>query len=259
MTTSGSHQTVISENREYWEAIAGGRPGAPVEFFQNGGNALEPCEMDATGDPKGLRVLHLACSVGDESLSLAMLGARSTGVELSPTHVARARAKAAELGLDVDFREGDMTALDTDLTGFDLVYISGGGICWVPDIGVWALDMAARLAGGGRVLICEHHPLWESLSVVGENHLTVTWDYFGGARVGYPDPRKGPQVTHDRSELLPTNTSFVWSLGAVISALIDAGLRIQRLQEFAEPDMYDGLGAQASCVPATYLVLAQKP
>jgi 2-polyprenyl-3-methyl-5-hydroxy-6-metoxy-1,4-benzoquinol methylase len=50
-----------------------------------------------------------------------MLGAHVTGIDLSPTHIANARMKAAQLNLDIDFHEGDMTALEADLTEFDLV------------------------------------------------------------------------------------------------------------------------------------------
>ncbi len=250
---------VVDENREYWEAIAAERLGAPIEFFRAGQSTLEPQEIAVIGDPSGLRVLHLACSVGNECLNLAMLGAHVTGVDLSPTHIANARIKAAQLNLDIDFREGDMTALEPDLTGFDLVYISGGGICWVPDIEAWAETVAARLSPNGRVVICEHHPLWECLSVAGENSLKVTSDYFGRARTGYADPLKAPQVTHGRPGPLPVSTSFIWGLGEVVSALIQAGLQLETLQEFSQPDMYSGLGSGAAKIPASYLVSARLP
>lgn len=249
---------LIIQNREYWEAIAGERHGEPVEFFRAGGQALEPYELAVIGDPSGLRVLHLACAVGNESLTFSMLGAEVTGVDLSPTHLATGRAKAADLGLTVDFREGDMTDLDPALTGFDLIYISGGGICWVPDIDIWASTVHDRLGLGGRIVICEHHPLWESLSVAGENHLTVSNDYFGGPRFGDPDPRKAPQVTLGRTDPLPEHTVFVWNLGRLVSALIGVGLQIQILQEFAEPDLYPGLGAAGAHIPGFYLVSARK-
>ncbi len=259
MTATEPHREVVNQNREYWEAIAGERHGEPLEFFRAGGNALEPYEMDAIGDPTGLRVLHLACAVGNESLSFAMLGARVTGVDLSPTHIAYARAKAAELGVEVDFREGDMTALDPELTRFDLIYISGGGLCWAPDIEKWSATVASRLVSGGRVVICEHHPLWESLSVAGENLLTVTSDYFAESRVGFQDALKAPQITRGRSEPLPSSTSFIWGLGRVVTALISAGLRVETLQEFGDPEMYPGLGTAGAKVPSVYLVAAGKP
>lgn len=247
---------VTQQNKAYWEAIAGDRLGEPVEFFRTGGSALEPPELELIGDPRGLRVLHLACAVGNETLTFAQLGAEVTGVDISPTHIGNARAKAAELGVQVDFREGDMTALDPEITGFDIVYISYGGICWAPDIDAWATMVAGRLNPGGRVIISEHHPLWEVLSVVGEDRLSVSSDYFGDERRGYPDPRKAPQVTRGRTEPLPDHTSFVWNLGRIVTALIAAGLTIDALQEFSEPEMFAGLGGPAASIPGSYLLAA---
>src|SRR5690606_17950123 len=152
-------------------------------------------------------------------------------------------------GVTVDLREGDLTALDPGLTGFDLIFIGGGGICWVPDLEAWARTVADRLIPGGRIVISEHHPVWEVLSVAGANRLTVSADYFTPSRPGYADPDKAPQVTRGRTEPLPDHVSFVWSLGAVVSALLEARLRLGLLREFAEPELYRGLGPEASACP----------
>lgn len=251
---------ITSRNRAYWEAIAPGRTGEPVDFFRNGGCALDDRELAAIGDVTGRRTLHLACSVGDEDLSLALLGAAEVvGVDISPTHLDTGRAKAAELGLRVDLREGDLTALDPALTGFDLVLISGGGLCWVPDLDAWAGTVADRLVPGGRLVISEHHPLWEVLSVRGTGQLEVTADYLDPYRAGYGDPRKAPQVTWGRTEPLPDHTSFVWSLGRVVTALLGAGLVVRSLEEYAQPELYDGLGPAAAALPAAYLLVAERP
>ncbi|MFC7625033.1 class I SAM-dependent methyltransferase [Microlunatus sp. GCM10028923] len=251
---------ITSRNRAYWEAIAAGRTGEPVEFFRAGGCALEDRELAAIGDVTGQRTLHLACSVGDEDLSLARLGAAEVvGVDISPTHLATGRAKAAELGLRVDLREGDLTALDPALTGFDLVLISGGGLCWVPELEPWAATVAERLVPGGRLVISEHHPLWEVLTVRGTGQLAVTSDYLDPHRPGYHDPRKAPRVTWGRTEPLPDHTSFVWSLGRVVTALLGAGLVIRSLEEYAQPELYDGLGPAADALPACYLLVAGRP
>jgi SAM-dependent methyltransferase len=211
------------------------------------------------GDPAGLRVLHLACAVGDESLTFAQSGATVTAVDISPTHLNTGRRKAAELGLEVDFREQDMMRLDPDLTGFDLIYISSGGICWVPDLDAWAASVADRLNPLGRLVISEHHPLWEVLSATADQRLRVAGSYFAEARAGYTDPRKAPQVTWGRDEPLPEHTSFVWNLGTVVTALISAGLVIDSLQEFPDMEMYADLGPDAEQIPAVYLLSATNP
>jgi SAM-dependent methyltransferase len=54
------------------------------------------------------RLLDLACGRGRHSINFANRGYRVTGVDLAPTAISRAKAKAALAGVDIDFRVGDM-------------------------------------------------------------------------------------------------------------------------------------------------------
>lgn len=247
---------VVSRNRIYWEQLAPHRLGEPVEFFLEGGSALTEPELAVVGDVRGRRVLQLACSVGDEAVTFAQLGANVTAVDLAPSHLATGRAKAQTLGVQVDFIEQDMTALDPAITGFDLIYISWGGICWVPDITRWTQLIAARLNPGGVLMVSEHHPLWEILTVRGDNSLSISSDYFGHGREGYTDPSKAPEVTQRIGTPTVPHHSYIWNLGAVVTAVLNAGLSVQSLQEFPDQDSYRGLGEQATYIPATYLLTA---
>lgn len=139
---------VVRQNRTYWEQLAPHRPGEPIDFFREGGTALTEPELAIIGNVHGRRVLHLACSVGDEALSFAQLGALVTAVDLAPSHLATARAKAEALNLPVEFIEQDMMTLDPAITGFDIIYISWGGLCWVPDITKWTQLVTERLNPG---------------------------------------------------------------------------------------------------------------
>jgi SAM-dependent methyltransferase len=142
-------------------------------------SALEPEELDLLGDLGGQRVLHLACAVGDEGITMMSCGAQVVGVDISGTHIRMGRQKAEALGIDIELRVGDMMNLDEDLRDFDLVYISSGGICWVPDLDDWLAGVRTVLRPGGRMLISEHHPFWETMGVVGDRQLSVLRDYFG--------------------------------------------------------------------------------
>lgn len=254
--TTDSWDKITAQNSAYWEALAAHRLGEPVEFFRNGGSALTAEELAAVGDVRGRRVLQLACSVGDEAISFAQLGAAVTGVDIAPSHLATGRAKAEQLSVTVTYEEQDLMALDPSLTGFDIVYISWGGICWVPDITVWARSVADRLNPGGLLMISEHHPLWEVLSPDVDGNLTVSGDYFHAARNGYPDPHKAPQVTREIGNPDAVPISYVWNLGSVVTAVLKAGLTLRTLQESPDPESYPSLGARATQLPATYLLTA---
>jgi 2-polyprenyl-3-methyl-5-hydroxy-6-metoxy-1,4-benzoquinol methylase len=59
-------------------------------------NAIEEAEI---GDVKGLRVLHLQCHFGADTLCLAQRGATVVGLDFSGAAIEAARSLAAELGL----------------------------------------------------------------------------------------------------------------------------------------------------------------
>ncbi len=42
--------------------------------------------------------------------------------------------------------------------GFDLVFVTWGAICWLPDIRAWAKVVAAMLRPGGALYLAEAHP-----------------------------------------------------------------------------------------------------
>ncbi len=249
---------IIRANGEVWNAIAPIRNGQPPEFYVDGGSALEPVEIELAGDVRGKTVLHLACSTGDEAISWAMLGAVAFGIDISQVHVAKAIAKAAAVGATCDFRCADMFDLPADLHDIDLIYISWGGVNWAPDIDAWARIIAGRLNSGGAILISEMHPLWFALSVTGDNALTVRADYFENA--GIPttwDATKEPDGGRESDG--PVLRSFVRSLGSMVTALLNAGLRIDALEEHPDASNYAGLGPAAAAIPAVYYLKATRP
>ena len=55
------------------------------------------------GDVRGLDAVHLQCHIGTDTISVARLGARMTGLDLSPQSVAEAQALATAAGADIDY------------------------------------------------------------------------------------------------------------------------------------------------------------
>ncbi|MEV5966166.1 methyltransferase domain-containing protein [Kribbella sp. NPDC051952] len=249
---------ITRKNGRYWEAMAGHRRGETVEHLRSGGEVISPEELAVIGPVAGRRFLQVAASVGDAALSVALQGAQAVAVDIAPSHVATGRAKAAELGVEVDFRVGDMTALPEDLTGFDTIYISWGGLCWVPDLPVWVADMATRLSPGGRLVIAEHHPVWEVLSVAGPDLLALSASYFEQTWIGERDLAKEPQVVKELGLEWQPHRAFVWNLGDVISAFLRAGLVVVALQEFGDREMYPGF-AHGQHLPSTYIAAGERP
>jgi len=254
-----AYAETVRRNARRWEAMAKHRPGMTVDQHRAGVSALDPEETELLGDLQGTRVLHLACSVCDEGITMATLGARVVGVDIAETHVRAGREKAAALGVDVELRVGDMMDLDPGLRDFDIVYIGTGGICWVPDLDGWLTGVRGALKPGGRVLIGEHHPFWETMGVVGDRQMMVLADYFGKTTLPEHDDTTKFAIGHaETSDDDDTLQSFTWSLGALVTALIQHDFRIVALLELPHPDMFRGLGDAANCVPAVYRLLAER-
>ena len=80
---------------------------------------------------------------------------RLTGVELSPAMLELARARARDLGRDVDLRVGDAQALEFDDRSFDTV-VSTLSLCTIPDDRAAVAEVRRVVRPGGRFLLLEH-------------------------------------------------------------------------------------------------------
>ncbi|SNY45490.1 class I SAM-dependent methyltransferase [Paractinoplanes atraurantiacus] len=248
----------VEGNRAGWNLIAARRDGIAVQRLRAGAVTLADFEVELAGDVTGRRVVQLACSYGDEVLSWSNLGAHAVGVDLSDVAIGKARARAAEAGIAADFRRADMLEPPEDLVELDLIYLSWGAICWVPDLVPFARMIAERLRKGGAVLLCDHHPAWEVLAVREPGRLAVAGDYFGRGRPNREqDDAKKPLGARGRADA-PELAMFVWPVSDVVMALVGAGLRLDAFREAPEPALYAGLGDAAGALPAIYVIKASK-
>ena len=80
---------------------------------------------------------------------------RLTGVELSPAMLEVARARARELGREVELRVGNAQALDFPDEAFDTV-VCTLALCTIPDDRAAVAEVRRVLSPGGRFLLLEH-------------------------------------------------------------------------------------------------------
>src|SRR3954452_12364033 len=98
---------------------------------------------------EGKRALDVGCGAGLLAEPLARLGARVTGVDAAPELVAVAREHAAARGLAIEYRAGDVQAVDGQ---FDLV-TSMEVIEHVADPRAFLKALPSRLAPGGLLIL----------------------------------------------------------------------------------------------------------
>jgi SAM-dependent methyltransferase len=118
----------------------------------------EPLVLELIGDVAGLDVLDAACGTGRYAIPLAQAGARVAGIDLSEEMLDLARRKAADSGLSLDLRVGDVRALPLPDASFDLA-VCALALCHLPDLNLAAQELARVLRPGGRVVISDFHPL----------------------------------------------------------------------------------------------------
>lgn len=77
--------------------------------------------LDEHGPTGPARAIDLGCGSGDMAIELASRGFSTVGVDWSERAITRARERAVEAGVTVDFAVGDVTKLE-EITGpFDLI------------------------------------------------------------------------------------------------------------------------------------------
>src|SRR3712207_313518 len=138
------------QNRLSWNAAAGAHQshrGDLARFLREGGSTLFPEERALLGDLEGKTLAHLQCNSGGDSLSLVLLGAAVTGVDISDEAISAARNLSSESGISAGFERSDvydwLEKAAREERSFDVVFSSYGVVCWLPDLGLWARGIAA--------------------------------------------------------------------------------------------------------------------
>ena len=236
------HATSYQVNRSLWDAWTAVH--AEGEFydlagFREGGVRLRDDEIEAVGNVRGRTLLHLQCHFGIDTLSWARLGATVTGADFSPAAIRLARELASDLGFpEARFIESNVYDLPAALEGaFDVVYTSRGVLGWLPDIAGWARVVAHFVKPGGIFYISEIHPVVQAFENEGvaPGELRLAYPYWEhrdplvfDVQGSYADPTAdvGEQREH----------GWDHGLGEIVTALIEAGLRLEWLRESPELD-----------------------
>ncbi|TAJ86757.1 bifunctional 2-polyprenyl-6-hydroxyphenol methylase/3-demethylubiquinol 3-O-methyltransferase UbiG [Reyranella sp.] len=210
---------------------------APLRAGRGKLNAIEEAEL---GDVRGLEVLHLQCHFGADTLCLAQRGAMVTGLDFSEPAIAAARSLADDLGLAdrVRFICADLYDAPSAVgraASFDLVYVTWGATCWLPDIKRWAAIVAQFLKPGGRLYYADGHPS----AYVFDNETKLA-----DGMPGYFAPyfQREPLVMNDGFDYADpdarlvnaTNVSWMHPLSGIVGGLIEAGLSLDWLHEHAQ-------------------------
>ncbi|MDP3768742.1 MAG: class I SAM-dependent methyltransferase [Dehalococcoidia bacterium] len=243
-----------------------------VPAFKAGRSTLNQTELEELGEVRGKTLLHLQCHFGLDTLSWAREGAIVTGVDFSEPAIETAHGLAAALGIEARFLMSNIYDLPANLDGqFDIVFTSYGVLIWLPDVTRWAEIAASFVRPGGTFYIAEFHPfagVFDGAKDVDD--LRVRNPYFPTEK---PLRFEDIGTYTDRGGKLQNSVTYEWAhpVSDVVTALVDAGLRIEFFHEFPyTPWSYlpfkehagDGmfrLAKHDGCVPLVYSIKATKP
>jgi len=222
-------------NKARWDEVVEIHARSPfyrVAQFLAGEDVRYPIEQAEVGPVTGKRVVHLQCHFGLDTLCLARQGAIATGLDFAPSAIAKARDLSRRSGLPARFVEGNVyDAPQLIPERFDLVYVTWGAICWLPDIAGWARVVAQMLAPGGYLYLLEAHPFALALDQAAtEAPILPAFDYFQGAA---PLVFTEDGTYADLKAEIRHRESHEWNhpLSSILNALGAAGLVLDWLHE----------------------------
>jgi SAM-dependent methyltransferase len=245
----------VAANRVAWETASQKHVNEYDELLAEAARleSLRPWEL-ALLEPilaKAPTVVHPQSGHGLDDVDLVAKGARTViGVDYSMTAAAAAQRRARELNVDVQYVVAEVPRIPVGDQAADLVYTGKGALIWMRDIQAWADEVARLLKPGGSLYVYEAHPAvplwtWDE----DEPRIRPDRSYFAKSHINDSFPGNGAQ-------------EWQWSLGDVVTAVVRAGLRVEVLQEHAEPFWRPADGHDAAAwrgrLPNSFALLARK-
>jgi len=224
-------QEYIKNNKALWNQKTDIHLGSEfynMPAFLKGTTSLQSIELALLGDVTNKKILHLQCHFGQDTLSLARMGAKVTGLDLSDKAIEQAQLLNQQLGLDAQFVCCDIFEADQYISEqFDIVFTSYGTIAWLPSIDRWGQLIHHFLKPGGQFIFAEFHPMIWTLD--DDTFTKITYSYFNIEPIietittSYTDgAAHAPLASH----------SWNHPLSEVFQALLKNSLRIDDFQEY---------------------------
>ncbi len=190
--------------------------------------SLTPIELGEIGDVTGKSILHLQCHFGQDTLSLARMGATVTGCDLSDEAIRAAQSIAVETGFpEARFVCCNVYDLPDHLEGqFDMVFTSYGTIGWLPDLRPWAKVVAHFLKPGGQFYIADFHPvLW----MMDDDMTRLQYPYHNAGVI--ETEQKGTYADRE-ADIVSKEYGWNHSFSELLNSLLEQGLQLSFFNEY---------------------------
>lgn len=212
------------------------------------------------GEVKGKKIMNLMGSNGVKATALALLGAEAAVIDISQGNARYAKELAEQAGVELNYIVSDVLDIPEQerKPQYDIVFAELGIVHYFSDLGPFFKAAVELLKSGGRFILRDFHPVSTKLissrgSTAKVRKHKVDGDYFDESL---------EEKTVSYAKYLPsgmtTETKTVywrrWTLGEVVTAIVDAGLTIKLLRE--EPNLSSEVFDKG--IPKTYTIVADK-
>jgi SAM-dependent methyltransferase len=219
----------IEANKHSWATIAKEHYNTFKTILSANESTLCQTQIQELGDIKGKTLIHLQCNTGADSISLARMGVKVTGVDLVPENIHYARKLAVDLGINnARFIESNvLEIMEKHNERYDIVYTTEGVLCWLPDLYLWARNVRHLLADKGFLYVLDGHPFFMVWDEAKLPELVVKYPYF--RKTADKDEWIGGYACEPRKA---ANYSWMYTIGELVNALSQAGMHIEWFHEF---------------------------
>lgn len=198
-----------------------------MKGFLEGKSTLNTIELELLGDVSGKKILHLQCHFGQDTMTLARMGATTVGVDLSDKAIQRATEFAQQLNLDATFVCCDVYDAPKHIDEkFDILFTSYGTIGWLPDLEKWANVIAHFLKPNGQFVMADFHPVvW----MYDNDFKEVFYSYFNIEPI---IEEESGTYAETQADLQTKSVSWNHPVSEILNSLLQSGLELKQFNEY---------------------------
>jgi len=211
------------------------RHGLPIEYAkelkENPEKAVSHY-LQYMGDVRGKKIVNFLGSKGSKAVSLALLGADVTVVDISKENRRYAIELAKEANVNIHYIVSDVLNIPAEniLKEFDYVLLENGVLHYFIDLLPLFTLVSETLKKGGSLILRDYHPFVSKIIKVNNQQIIANGNYFDKELIEVDVAYSSLLNEKDRSSL-KKNKIRKWNMGEVITTIAKTGLLITSLEE----------------------------
>lgn len=220
---------IFETNRYAWNLITPEHEYSSfycIDKFIKTKNSLNSIELDALGNITGKKILHLQPHICNDSISMAEKGAIVTVVDFSNEAIRIGKKLSDMLNVRLDFIEDNVLNIGFE-NEFDIVFLSYGALCWIPDLEYYFNLIHTALKKGGLFYFVDFHSnllCYDTVTNKRKYDATSPQEPIHELRSGsYAGP-----VGHKEYEVY----YWIHSVPDIVNSLLNAGFNLSQIEEF---------------------------